>query len=137
MGKVSYSDNDKAAALLALESNGGNLKRTSRETGIPLTTIRNWRDGNGVTGDVAEISNESKPDLVTRMLDELNEVLNLLPEKRKDASYNDLVRAAGILTDKVQLLNGGLTARVGITWETIMRGTDDGSATPDDANPFA
>jgi hypothetical protein len=106
-----------ARALLTLESNGGNMKRTARETGIPLTTIRNWRDGGGVSDDVAIIGNEKRPELLERMMTELHAVMDLMPDKRPDADYNALVRAAGILTDKVQLLQGKPTERIVLTHE--------------------
>lgn len=112
MGKRSYSEAEKVAALLTLETNGGNVARTSRETHIPRKTIEGWRDGKGVNGDVADLRRENRVPLLERLTNELYEVLSLMPDKRAEAAYKDLVRAAGILVDKVQLLDGGATERV-------------------------
>lgn len=125
MAKRSYSDNEKAAALLTLESNGGNLSRTSRELNIPISTLGEWRDGRAVP-DVAEIRNENRTPLVERLMNELTAALNLLPDKRNDASYSDLMRGVGILTDKVQLLSGADTARVRATVHVTYGADDDG-----------
>ena len=40
----SYTDQQVAAALAALDLNAGNVKRTAREIGIPHATLRLWRD---------------------------------------------------------------------------------------------
>jgi hypothetical protein len=34
----------KREALARLAENGGNIKRTSRETGVPTSTLRAWRE---------------------------------------------------------------------------------------------
>lgn len=44
MARRHYSDNDRAAALAVLAANDGNLSRTARETGVPLTTLKAWAD---------------------------------------------------------------------------------------------
>ena len=111
MSKRSYSDNQKAAALLTLETNGGNVARTARETGIPRKTIEEWSKGQGVTNDVAEIRRENRPDLLALLKDELYAVMELMPEKRANADYKDLARTMGILVDKIQLLAGEPTQR--------------------------
>ncbi len=40
-----YSDEQVATALVVLKSNGGNLKRTERQTGVSRTTLRTWEAG--------------------------------------------------------------------------------------------
>ena len=126
MAKRSYSDNEKAAALLTLESNGGNLSRTSRELNIPVTTLVVWRNGH-VIPEVSDIRNENRTPLVDRLMNELTAALNLLPDKRSEASYSDLMRGVGILTDKVQLLSGADTARVRATVHVTYGADTDGS----------
>ncbi len=125
MAKRSYSDNEKAAALLTLESNGGNLSRTSRELNIPVTTLVDWRNGH-VIPEVSDIRNENRTPLVDRLMNELTAALNLLPDKRSEASYSDLMRGVGILTDKVQLLSGADTARVRATVHVTYGADTDG-----------
>lgn len=41
---MAYTDEEKQAALTLLEANGGNLKRTARETGVTTPTLRAWRE---------------------------------------------------------------------------------------------
>jgi transposase-like protein len=43
-GRTTYTDEHKAAVYVALASNEGNVKRTARDTGVPVSTIRRWRD---------------------------------------------------------------------------------------------
>lgn len=40
----SYSPEEKASFLLKLALNGGDLRKTARETGIPVSTLKTWRD---------------------------------------------------------------------------------------------
>jgi transcriptional regulator of acetoin/glycerol metabolism len=39
-----YPEAAKAEVRGVLEAHGGNVKRTARETGVPVTTVRQWRD---------------------------------------------------------------------------------------------
>lgn len=39
-----YTDEQRIAALAALEANGGNVKRTAAAVGIPRSTLQLWRD---------------------------------------------------------------------------------------------
>lgn len=41
---LAYTTKERADVLAALEANGDNVKRTSRATGVPATTVRRWRD---------------------------------------------------------------------------------------------
>lgn len=43
-GRATYTDEHKASVYVALASNEGNIKRTARDTGVPISTIRRWRD---------------------------------------------------------------------------------------------
>ncbi len=40
---MAYSEQEKEAALILLEANGGNIKKTARETGMFAPTLRAWR----------------------------------------------------------------------------------------------
>jgi transposase-like protein len=44
MPKRTYTDKDKATVWAMLTANEGNVSRTVRETGVPASTIREWRD---------------------------------------------------------------------------------------------
>jgi transposase-like protein len=43
-GRATYDEDAKAHAFMQLEMNEGNVKRTSRDLGIPISTLRRWRD---------------------------------------------------------------------------------------------
>jgi transposase-like protein len=43
-GRPTYTDQDKARAFSLLEMNEGNVKRTARDLGMPISTLRRWRD---------------------------------------------------------------------------------------------
>ena|GEM_PF-6122420 len=42
--RASYGEEKKQEVLQALEKNGGNVAKTSRETGVGVQTIKHWRD---------------------------------------------------------------------------------------------
>ena len=110
-GKRSYSDADKAAALVALDANGGNLKRTAEQLGIPEPTLRQWSKGR-TNADVEAMREGAKVDLADR----LERVVGVLlaaavdPDKVEGASLKDVMTGAGIAIDKMQLLRGEPTA---------------------------
>lgn len=109
--KRQYSDAEKASALLALEANGGNVKGTARQLGIPVKTLGDWSKDQHVNESVAEIRHEKRPDLIDRFMSEIDKALEAMGAKRTDASYADLARTIGIFTDKMQLLKGAATER--------------------------
>lgn len=43
-GRPTYDDKFKATAFALLETNDGNVKRTARDLGIPISTLRRWKD---------------------------------------------------------------------------------------------
>lgn len=113
MGKKrQYTDAEKAETLAILTANGGNVSATSKQTGIPRATITNWRDGDGVNGDVSEIRQEKEETLIDRFSREIWDILKLMDGKRKEATYRELATAFGIFVDKRELLLGNATSRV-------------------------
>lgn len=101
-----YTDDDRATALAVLQSNGGNLSRTARETGISQSTIRGWRDD--PHPDLAELRDQKRETLselweniarayIARALD---------AAAVKDTGAQSAVTVAAIATDKLQLLQG-------------------------------
>ncbi len=105
-----YSDEDKANALLALQANGNNLLKTSKELKMPLNTLAQWHYGNGVHPVVTEICNERRPALVERLDDAAHLLLDNLPHKIDGAGLQQLAVAMGIVLDKSQLLKGEPTS---------------------------
>ncbi len=107
MGKRTYSDTEKATTLAMLDANGGNLSRTQRETSVPRSTLREWRDGRH-HGDVTDIRQEKRLELADLFEQFIRDVFEygLTEEKIKAASLKDLMTGAGIAADKLILLRG-------------------------------
>jgi transposase-like protein len=118
--KRQYTDKDKAAALVALEANGGNAVKTARDLGIPRQTLLHWNSGAHVSTDVPIIGQEKRRGVLEQLVDEQHAILALLPSKRGDASYQQLMTALAISIDKSQLLQGADTAIVSVRmYETV------------------
>ncbi len=109
MSRRNYSDKEKADALAVLKANGDNILRTSKDTGIPITTLWNWtRDRCGMNPDISIMGNDSK--------EELSNIFERVARKYLAHSESDLavsstygnvaVMAAATATDKMQLLRG-------------------------------
>lgn len=105
-----YTDDERAAAMALLESFGGNVAKTARQSGFPENTIRNWRDGKGMVPP--EVVANKKDDLADLFEREAIGALGMAAAKRESASYRDLVTGAAIAADKIQLLRGEPTERI-------------------------
>ena len=106
MARRKYSDQDKAAALAVLDANGGNVLLTATQLRIPRKTLEAWSKQRGVHPDVAELRHEKRGDLAEKIEQELAAIFTALPQRRQDATYAQLVTAAGILIDKKRALEG-------------------------------
>lgn len=116
MGRRIYTDADKARVKATLDGNNGNIKRTARETGIPVATVRDWKtkwEREGLPAEVAEVL----PIVVAEEVGDLdrvrNKYLRILEEKAdaRDVSTRDAITAYGVLTDKSRLMQGKPTSR--------------------------
>jgi transposase-like protein len=112
MARRVYTDEDKAAAFVVWKANSNNVKRTARETGVPISTVRRW---------TLEWEREGPPDTslvevaVGDFLSDAERVrhkaLNALEEKIPDATPSALVATVGMLTDKIHVVKGIATSR--------------------------
>ena len=107
MGKRTYSDTEKATALALLDANDGNLSSTQRATGVPRSTLREWRDGRH-NGEVADIRREKKVELAGLYEQFQRDVFEhgVTEEKIKATPLKDLMTACGIAADKMIALRG-------------------------------
>lgn len=108
----SFTDVDKAKIFVTLQSNGGNIKRTSRETGISETTVRRFRDewkkSGPPTEEVVTVAADSFIKDAERVRNKALMVMeSLLPEAR----VGELNAVVGTLTDKINLIRGHATSR--------------------------
>lgn len=126
-----YSDEFRASAVLMLEAAGypareGALSQVASHLGMPRTTLRRWYRG-AIHPPPAEIVQKKRLDLRAAIRAEVDEIFTAMGAVRPDASYRDLAWAAGVLIDKLQLLDGKPTWRVELI--DLLR---DGTLTPDE-----
>lgn len=119
--KRRYSEADRAVALALLDANGGNLKRTAREFGVPVDTLRYWRDRRvegaereeeppapkQTTNKDVQVAKESLADATARLAQRL---VSAMEDKLADANLKDAAVAFGIAVDKMQVLRGEATS---------------------------
>lgn len=105
-----YDDEFRASAILSLRTSGypdteGALARVSRQLNVPAMTLSRWfrRSNNPPPNKVVT---RQKGDLKTLFTDEIYEIMGVLPERREDASYQQLVTSMAIFFDKIRLLEG-------------------------------
>jgi transposase-like protein len=106
-----YSDSDKAAALAALDANGGNANKTAKELGIGESTLRSWANGRGTHPEVAKLRERKKDEIAGRLVDIVHQIIDDMPSKMKDATLQQMATTLGIAVEKIQLLQGGATER--------------------------
>lgn len=108
-----YAERDRAAALAALEANGGNLSRTATQLGMSRTTLSRWRDDHNdptATGHLKNAADDALPEarrsISDRLRDFIHSALDLAPDKLEEANLQQVFVAIGISAEKAQLLDG-------------------------------
>lgn len=106
-----YTDQDRARVNLALTVNQGNIKRTARETGIPVSTVRLWKkelEENGPSTEVALLTEEQADQFVQDSERVRGKMLSALEEAvdRGDVKARELITGVGVLTDKINVARG-------------------------------
>lgn len=114
MPRRSYSEEDKAGALAALAANGGNVKQTSGQLGIPRKTLEHWANGEGVNGAVAELGHEKRADLAAKLEDVAHRLADAMPAKIQAAGLQQVAVSLGISVEKARLLKGEPTSISGV-----------------------
>lgn len=105
----SYSPDEKASFLLKLALNGGDLRKTARETGIPVSTLKTWRDDDFRDFLLAQ-SEEAKTFIgnAWKAMNRLVEpdLISALIEKAKEekGGAKAIASLLGTITDKVATL---------------------------------
>ncbi len=110
-----YTDEERATYVEMLIASGwperkGALAEICTRSGVPKSTLRGWAKATR-NPPPANSRTEKRFDLQAAIRAELEAVFAAMNTKRDDASYKDLTVAAGILTEKDQLLSGGATNR--------------------------
>ena len=102
----SYSDAERATALAALEANGGNIGRTSRELGLPRATLQNWSRREAAP----DLGHQKRGELAEALADVAWRLAGAIPSKLDAANLQQVAVSLGIVIDKMQLLKGMPTA---------------------------
>jgi len=109
-----YSDGERAAVYLSLAQSNGNIRRASRETGVPEQTIRDWKrqwEENGVPPEIEDalvLEAEASLDRMERVRDK---ALALIEGRLHEHKPRELATLFGILDDKIRLTKGLATHR--------------------------
>jgi transposase-like protein len=112
-GRASYSEQDKARVFLALAANDGNVKRTARETGVPETTVRNFKrefEDNPPSQELVRQEFETG-DYVAELETLRKELSVALRRKIPDMTGHQLAVSYGIIDDKLTRARGLATSR--------------------------
>lgn len=112
-GRATYTEEDKARIFVVLAANDGNVKRTARETGVPVGTIRSWRaqfeenppDTSALEIAVGDFVDEAKS-LRKLGLEALRKKVELLVKSPGDVKVAELTTLVGVLTDKIDRASG-------------------------------
>ena len=115
MARRTYSEDVKAAALMTLDENGGNLLKTAKETGVPYATLHDWKEGRGINSAVSEVRYRKRGSLVERYEELLYKLLDKAEQDYKGASFRDIMGAIHIIHDKIETLKGRPTQIQGHT----------------------
>ena len=111
-----YTDEFRAQAIVMLEAAGwperkGALVRVARTLGIKYQTLSRWARGkyNPPPNKTVHIK---MFDMVQALRDEIQAILEEMPNARPDADFKELGTVLGIVVDKLQLLEGKATERI-------------------------
>lgn len=112
-GRATYTEQDEIRVYVALTANSGNIKRTARETGIPESTVRNFKkkfETNPPSQELVTVEVESG-DYVSELEQARNEALASLRKKIPTMQGSQLGVVFGILEDKLTRARGLATER--------------------------
>ena len=110
--KRPWTDADKERAI-AVYTTCGNLSRTSKETGVPISTLRGWL-AEQPAEKVKEAREEAQVEFVRKAWEGVTAHVEHLAERSAIAATTarDSATIVGILIDKIQLVTGQPTSNV-------------------------
>lgn len=113
-----FSEADKAKVFVALTSNDGNVKRTTRDTGVPESTVRRWKNEWKQSGPPDQGALEVAVDEFYDRAEEVRFLaLDKIEAKLKDphdkSTMSALIAVVGVLDDKIARVKGiGTSSKV-------------------------
>jgi transposase-like protein len=113
-GVSKYTDDDRARVNAALTINDGNVRRTARETGLPIATVRTWKQ-NWERAGVPAVVEAKTSDAIQKFIDDATDARSLAMTRLKEVipmetKAKDLATVVGILDDKIQRAQGKPTS---------------------------
>lgn len=112
-GRTTYTEQDKARLYVVLTANNGNIKRTARETGIPESTVRNFKrefDENPPAREAVEAEAVSG-DYIGELESLRTQIIGALRKEIPQMKGQQLAIAFGIVEDKLTRARGLATER--------------------------
>lgn len=112
-GRTTYTEADEARVYVVLTANDGNVKRTSRETGVPESTVRNFKrkfETNPPSPEAVETEVETG-DYTVDLQVIRTELAQALRREIPHMRGRDLAVALGIVDDKLTRARGLATER--------------------------
>ena len=104
-----YGDDERASALTALAANGGNIKRTANQLGIPEKTLGNW--AKGISHPESAKDGDQKKESMADALEAVAwKLIEVMPEKISKATLSQVATSLGIALDKMRLLREQATS---------------------------
>lgn len=100
-----YSIEEKRRALEALQANGGNVRKTSGEIGIPMKTLRLWKQKRDVGDEVEESIQRLRQQLIENALKLAKE----LKHANGSATFDQRATALNQIVDKIIRLGAKLS----------------------------
>jgi hypothetical protein len=118
MARRVYTEKDQARVAVLLQGNEGNIKRTARETGVAISTVRGWKQRWELEG-YPEAVEAAIPEVRQDYLLSLKEIVALAADRLKDVlqapgskiSAKDLAWIVSITGDKIRIIEGQPTSR--------------------------
>ena len=100
------------AAVNRIVENRGVVSKSMLEVGYKKNTAKNPKN----LTDSKAFKQELKP-ILDRLIDERDRAIKAMKGKISKAKYRDLTDATDKLTKNIQLLSGGLTEAVKVSWD--------------------
>jgi transposase-like protein len=110
MARRHYSEAEKAVALAALDANGGNVRRTARQLGMPKQTLKLWARGRGIHEPVPQARVAQRAALADRLEEVAHQLLDSTLEKIEGAPLQAVFVSLGIAVEKMRLLRDQATS---------------------------
>ncbi len=118
-----YDDQFRSSAVLMLRSQGypetdGALALVAKHLKVPMSTLSRWFKGTS-NPPPSKLVTKKGEDLRTLFMDEIYAIMGVLPDKRDEASYQQLTTSMAIFFDKVRLIDGLPTEILQVTSQLL------------------